>query len=164
MKVLIVIVMTCVSISAVWAGEPPTAEHWQAPSNWSAQTRVRYQHLLRSLRCLVCQDESLASSSAPLAADLRRQIRHKIEKGQTNHQIRQYLVNRYGDFVLYKPPFMPSTWLLWIGPFILLVIGLLVVWIQARRHRVQERTAHEPDPATMELSRRLLSETDKEEH
>lgn len=164
MKILIAIALAGLCLSAAWAGEPPATEHWQVPSKWSAQTRVRYQHLLRSLRCLVCQDESLASSSAPLAADLRRQIRHKIEKGQTDHQIRQYLVNRYGDFVLYKPPFMPSTWLLWIGPFILLMIGLLVVWIQAHRHRSQERSAHEPDIRAMELSRRLLTETEKEEH
>jgi cytochrome c-type biogenesis protein CcmH len=96
---------------------------------------VRYQHLLEGLRCLVCQDENLAASSAPLAADLRRQVRHMIDAGKSDNQIRDYMVARYGDFVLYKPPFMPLTWLLWIGPFAFLAVGLSLVLVLVHRSR-----------------------------
>ena len=76
------------------------------------------------LRCLVCQNESLAGSRAELAQDLRREIRHLIRAGKTDPEILDYLVSRYGDFVRYRPPLKPTTWLLWLGPFVLLGAGL----------------------------------------
>lgn len=76
------------------------------------------------LRCLVCQNESLAGSRADLAQDLRREIRGLIKAGKTDAEIFDFLVVRYGDFVLYRPPFKPSTWLLWVAPFTLLTAGI----------------------------------------
>ena len=79
------------------------------------------------LRCPVCQNESLAVSPAALAQDLRRDIRTQIRQGRTDAEVIDFLVSRYGDFVLYRPPFKPSTWLLWGGPFVFLVLGLVVL-------------------------------------
>ena len=99
----------------------------------SAPVQARWDHLAGELRCLVCQNESLASSSAELAVDLRREVRHLIEQGQTDADIRRFLVSRYGDFVLYKPEVKPVTWLLWFGPFALLLLALVVALRLMRR-------------------------------
>jgi cytochrome c-type biogenesis protein CcmH len=85
--------------------------------------------LAASLRCMVCQNQTLAESNAPLALDMRRQIREQLAQGRDEAQIRDYFEQRYGAFVRYDPPFMPSTWLLWLGPFALLALGL---WSLAR--------------------------------
>lgn len=87
----------------------------------------RYEKLTHELRCLVCQNEDIADSSASLAADLRGQVRSQLIAGRSNTQIRQYMVARYGDFVLFDPPVQPNTWLLWTGPFLLLSLGALIV-------------------------------------
>lgn len=86
---------------------------------------MRFKEITSELRCLVCQNQNLAESNAPLAKDLREQIFHKIIQGEDNQAIRHYLVARYGNFILYRPPFTTLTLLLWIGPFLLL--GLSVV-------------------------------------
>jgi len=87
------------------------------------------------LRCLVCQNESLAGSRAELAEDLRREIRTLIRAGKTDPEILEFLVSRYGDFVRYRPPFKPMTWVLWLGPVVLMVLGLggLFRHLQKRR-------------------------------
>ena len=85
------------------------------------------------LRCLVCQNESIADSHADLAIDLRNQIREQLKNGKTQQEIITYMVDRYGDFVLYRPPVKPITWLLWIGPFVILAIGIAVLLIYLRR-------------------------------
>jgi len=85
------------------------------------------------LRCLVCQNESLAASRAELAQDLRREIRTLIKAGKTDPEILDFLVSRYGDFVRYRPPLKPSTWLLWLGPFALLGIALAAFFMHLRR-------------------------------
>ena len=102
----------------------------------------RYNDLLHELRCLVCQNESLASSNAELALDLRRELRSLIEQGKTDADIRSFFVSRYGDFVLYKPEVKPVTWLLWFAPFVLL-LGALVLAL-----RLMRRTPAEPAPLT----------------
>ena len=84
----------------------------------------REARLSASLRCLVCQNQSLADSTAPLAADLRRLIRAQLAQGRTEDQVKAFLEQRYGAFVRYDPPFVPVTWLLWLGPFALLAAGL----------------------------------------
>ena len=89
--------------------------------------------IAQDLRCLVCQNESLAGSRAALAEDLRREIREQIRAGKTDQEILDYLVSRYGDFVRYKPPLKPTTWLLWLGPFVLLAAGLATLVVQLRR-------------------------------
>lgn len=98
--------------------------------------------LAEKLRCLVCQNESLASSHAELAEDLRREVREQMSKGMTDQQIMDYLVARYGDFVLYQPPVKSYTVLLWFGPFALLLagVGLLLFQLRKRRQTVSEVT------------------------
>ena len=88
---------------------------------------VRFQNLTRQLRCLVCQNQDLADSDAPLAGDLRRQVFDMMRAGKTDAEIKDYLVARYNDFVLYDPPLKPGTWLLWFTPFVLVLIGAFVV-------------------------------------
>ena len=96
-------------------------------------TEQRLINISEEMRCLVCQNESLAGSRSDLANDLREQIRILIKKGKTDEQIRSFMVERYGDFVLYRPPVKPITWLLWIGPFIILLIGIAGLFIFLRR-------------------------------
>lgn len=98
--------------------------------------------LAEELRCMVCQNESLASSHAPLAEDLRREVRELMQKGMSDQEIKDYLVARYGDFVLYKPPVKGSTLVLWLGPFALLLggLGVLVYQLRKRRKMVVEAT------------------------
>ncbi|RVT53907.1 cytochrome c-type biogenesis protein [Rubrivivax albus] len=93
--------------------------------------------IAHDLRCLVCQNETIAASNADLAVDLRQQVREQLIAGRTPDEIRAYMVDRYGDFVLYKPPFKPLTWLLWIGPFVLLAA---MAWVMSRTLR-QRRSA-----------------------
>jgi cytochrome c-type biogenesis protein CcmH len=91
--------------------------------------------LAQNLRCLVCQNESLASSHSGLAEDLRREVREQMTKGMTDQEIIDYLVSRYGDFVLFDPPVKRYTLLLWYGPFALLIIGLIGLVLQLRKRK-----------------------------
>jgi cytochrome c-type biogenesis protein CcmH len=93
--------------------------------------------LEEQLRCLVCQNETIAASQADLAKDLRKEIREQIKAGKSDDQIKQFLVDRYGDFVLYKPPLKATTVLLWAGPFALLVGGVIVLFVYLRRRRTR---------------------------
>ena len=93
--------------------------------------------LTMDLRCLVCQNESIADSRADFSNDIRREIREQIKANKTDQEIVQFLVDRYGDFVLYNPPMKPTTMLLWFGPVILFVIGLVSLIVYLRRRRVQ---------------------------
>jgi cytochrome c-type biogenesis protein CcmH len=102
-----------------------------------AALQARYEMLTHELRCLVCQDETVADSNAELAADFRRQIHDMVAAGKTDDEIKTYMVGRYGDFVLYKPPVQSNTALLWIGPFILLLIACTVVFLVVRRRARQ---------------------------
>ena len=86
----------------------------------------RYYFLIEEIRCLVCQNQSLADSNAPLAQDLRNEIFKMIQANKSNIEIMEFLVERYGDFVLYRPPLKKNTWLLWFGPFLFLIIGFFV--------------------------------------
>jgi cytochrome c-type biogenesis protein CcmH len=107
---------------------------------------ARLKPLAEELRCLVCQNQTLADSNAPLAQDLRNEIREMIARGQSDDQIREYLVQRYGDFVLYRPPLKENTLVLWLGPFALLVAAaaMFVRIVRARRNRT---AAPAPDGA-----------------
>lgn len=103
--------------------------------------QARYQLLIHGFRCLVCQDETVADSDADLAADFRRQIHGMVAAGKTDEEIKGYMVERYGNYVLYKPPVQQSTWLLWAGPFILLCIAFLTVVMVVRRRASQDDDA-----------------------
>jgi len=118
---------------ALWASTPVWAD---------VALDTRLKSLETQLRCLVCQNQTLAESNAPLAEDLRKEVRELAVSGKSDDEIRAYLVARYGDFVLYKPPVKPTTYLLWFGPFLLLACGVVVWWMVVRR-----RTAHAADAA-----------------
>jgi len=96
---------------------------------------ARLMGLAADLRCVVCQNESLAESRAPLALDLREEVRELMRQGKTDPEVVEYLTLRYGDFVLYRPPFKPETYLLWLGPALFLAIGALAWAIATRRRR-----------------------------
>ena len=95
--------------------------------------------IAEELRCLVCQNETIAASQADLAIDLKNQIRIKLTQGQSQKQILEFMVERYGDFVLYRPPLKPTTALLWLGPFVLLSIAVLMLVLNVRRRRRAEQ-------------------------
>jgi len=107
---------------------------------------ARLKSLETQLRCLVCQNQTLAESEAPLAEDLRKEVRELALTGKSDDDIRAYLVARYGDFVLYKPPMKPVTYLLWFGPFVLLATGL-GVWLLTLRRRARMRRSEGDDRA-----------------
>ena len=112
---------------------------WMVASNARANPELtaRIHRLESNFRCLVCQNETIADSTADLAADLRAKIHEQVEHGATDDQIREYMVTRYGDFVLYDPPFKTLTWALWIGPFVLLAFAFVVlVRIVAQRRKM----------------------------
>jgi len=105
---------------------------------------LRFQHLTAQLRCMVCQNETLADSNASLARDMRHEVFRLMQQGKTDAQIKQYLVDRYSDFVLYDPPVQPNTWLLWFGPLLILLAGATVVAVNVRRRsRANARVATE---------------------
>ncbi len=115
--------------------------------------------IAEELRCLVCQNESLAGSRADLANDLRREVRILIKSGKTDAQITDYLVSRYGDFVLYRPPVKPVTWLLWFGPVILL-IGAMWILVSIIRRNQRQKDMPVFDAAQRAKAQALLQETD----
>lgn len=130
------------------AAAPAAAAAAAAPATASGPTdtgiltspaqRERYHRLAEELRCLVCQNQTLADSNAELAADLRHQVEDQILAGRSDDEIKAYLVQRYGDFVLYRPPMKSNTWLLWLGPFALLLVGAFGWWRVQRRSRAAQ--------------------------
>ena len=125
-----------------------TAQAKAAP-NTSADPALeaRMMVIAEELRCLVCQNETIAASHADLAIDLKNQIRLKLNQGQSQKQILDFMVDRYGDFVLYRPPLKTTTALLWLGPFMLLAIAVLMLVLNVRRRRrsVQPAALNEAD-------------------
>lgn len=115
--------------------------------------------IAEELRCLVCQNESLAGSRADLAMDLRREVRTLIKSGKTDAEIKEYLVNRYGDFVLYRPPVKPTTWLLWFGP-LLLLIGAVWLLVNIIRRNQSQKDSPALNAAQRAKAQALLQETD----
>ena len=120
------------------ASPPPPAPGAQAQETASPE---RLKRLSEELRCLVCQNQTLADSNADLAVDLKRQIETLLAQGQSDNQIRDYMVARYGDLVLYRPPLQGNTLLLWIGPFAMLAGGGLLWWLIQRRNRLNRPAA-----------------------
>ena len=125
LKLLFAMAVAFAGLAAAQAIDPlPFKDHAQ---------EVRFQNLTRQLRCLVCQNENLADSNADLARDLRHEVFGLMQQGKSDEQIKQYLVDRYSDFVLYDPPVKPSTWLLWFGPGLFLLLGAAVVLVTVRK-------------------------------
>ncbi len=134
MRTLVFLLLLAMTASPVFAKEAvPMAEN--------PIIEARMLALSEELRCVVCQNESLAGSQAPLAQDLRQEIREMMEAGMSDHQIVEFFVERYGDFVLYNPPLKPVTYLLWFGPAVLLLLGFIAVILTLRKRRASEAAA-----------------------
>ena len=126
----------------------------------NAEQEQRYKNIIDELRCLVCQNQNLADSNAGLAVDLRKQVYKMILAGDDDEAIYDYMVTRYGDFVLYRPPFKATTFLLWVGPFIIFALGLFVL-IRFIRQR-KKVVVTELNSGDKEKLKQLLNE-DKEQ-
>ncbi|AVP97071.1 cytochrome C biogenesis protein [Ahniella affigens] len=111
---------------------------------------LRFQDITRELRCLVCQNQNIADSNADLARDLRLEVFEMMREGKSDDEIKTFMTERYGDFVLYRPPMKPSTWLLWFGPFLVLLAGgfLLIRHIRGRQRARAEATSTAATPST----------------
>ena len=120
----------------------------------SAKMESEYNQLINELRCLVCQNQNLAGSNADLARDLRRETYEMLKEGKSPEQVIEFMVARYGEFVLYRPRFKPSTYLLWLGPFFLL---LLVLFLILRRFRKSD-AAVQVDSRSLEQAQHLLED------
>lgn len=133
MKRVLVTMLSLLLCAAVWAKEA-------APLAEDPAVEKRLIAISEEMRCLVCQNESLAGSRSDLAMDLRRELRTLIKEGKTDQEVREFMVSRYGDFVLYRPPVKPTTWLLWAGPFVLMIAGVaaLVAYLRRRGGAVKD--------------------------
>ncbi len=152
-RLILIVVLFCTLTSGSWAKE----------AELLAEDPVVEQRLIsisEEMRCLVCQNESLAGSRADLALDLRRELRELIKQGKSDEEIRTFMVDRYGDFVLYRPPVRPTTWLLWLGPFILLIGGVIILLRYVRR-RGRTPTMVSLDAADSKRIDALLNGNDK---
>ena len=115
----------------------------------------RVQAISEELRCLVCQNQTIADSHADLAIDLKNQVREMLVQGKSNKEVSDYMVQRYGDFVLYRPPVKSTTWLLWFGPFLLLIGGIILLGLKLK-NRPQPEVLPEAD---MQRAAELLRDT-----
>ncbi len=138
MRWLLVIILLIPSLAAAEEARPLAD---------NPQIEARLKTLAVELRCLVCQNQTLADSNAPLAEDLRREVREMIAKDMSDREIIDFLVQRYGDFVLYRPPWKATTTLLWLGPFLLLIAGAtaLVLALRRRQKKLADVTLSEAE-------------------
>ena len=125
---LAILLMLFAAAHTAWAAEAASAAA-------DPELEKRVNALSEELRCLVCQNQTLADSNADLAVDLKNQVREKLKQGMSEREIIDYMVSRYGDFVLYRPPVKASTLFLWFGPPLLLVVGLTALFMRLRRRR-----------------------------
>lgn len=126
------------------------------------EQQAAYNTLVSELRCLVCQNQTIGDSNADLAADLRRQVYEMLQQGKSKNDILQFMTERYGDFVLYNPPFKAKTGLLWLGPVTFLIIGVLAVVLFVRRKKTLATTNTEGDGEKLAAVRRLLTDKNSE--
>ena len=122
----------------------------------SPEQEMRFEDLLEELRCMVCQNQTLADSNARLARDLRKRTYNMVRSGKSNNEIIEHMVERFGDFVLYRPPLRKTTVLLWFGPVIFLLIAVSTFWLYSHRTR-RKRISH-LSPVEREKAQRLLDE------
>ncbi len=129
-KHFLILILLASLVSATAVAAPPLKFDNQAQE-------LRFNALVAELRCLVCQNQNLADSDAELAQDLRRVILEQMQAGQSDRQIKQFLVERYGEFILYRPPLEQSTLVLWLGPVVLLLLGAIAVGMNIRKRARQ---------------------------
>ncbi len=138
--------------SSFFAAGSAHAAGTAAPSAADPALEARVMHIAEELRCLVCQNETIAASHAELAVDLRTQIREQLQQGRNRQQILDFMAERYGDFVLYRPPLKAQTVLLWAGPFALLLLGAYALFRRARHTAPAEALS----PAELAQAQQLL--------
>jgi cytochrome c-type biogenesis protein CcmH len=153
--------LACLVALAAGAAFSPVAgaTKMDAPPDVAFDGRIK--KLESELRCLVCQNQTLADSNASLAEDLRAEVRELARAGKSDDDIRAYLVARYGDFVLYDPPLKRNTWLLWLGPFALLLGGGALWWTILRRRALVSDAAIGANPIAEARGRELLDNADE---
>ncbi len=122
-----------------------------------------YDDMLEEIRCLVCQNQSLADSSAELAQDLRHEIIEMIDAGNDEQYIKNFLVERYGDFILYRPPLQENTWLLWLGPFLFLATGFVVAILIIKRQSSSQTGAVQLTPEQEQAIRKMNADNKEEQ-
>lgn len=152
-----ILALVCLSaLASVPAVQAQQEELMAPPAAGDPELESRVRALSYQLRCLVCQNESVAESRAPLAVDLRNQVREQLAAGKSEGEVVDFLVSRYGDFVLYKPPFRATTALLWLGPALLLFAALTWFIVRVRRREVTDEAAPQLTPEEEARARALL--------
>ncbi|MGJ0485948.1 MAG: cytochrome c-type biogenesis protein [Methylomicrobium sp.] len=141
----------------LWVGASLAGVEYREFAN--PEQQEAYESLTSELRCLVCQNQTIADSNADLAADLRRQVYEMLQKGQSKDEVLQFMTERYGDFVLYNPPFKTKTLLLWVGPLVFLLIGVVCIVAFVRRKQAQPQQSLSDEQR--QKIRRLLDEGDR---
>lgn len=150
MKILFLVVL----LFSQWAQATIEIYEFQDPAH-----EQRYRALTEELRCLVCQNQNIADSHAELAQDLRRKVYEMINAGQSDDQIVQFMIDRYGDFVLYRPPLNPKTMILWLAPVLTVAAGLFGFWFLLKRRRQNDQ---QPSDADLQRIRDLLKKSDNQ--
>ena len=151
MKLLQVLILSILSFSCMSGVE---YKKFDNPEQEQA-----YKVLVNELRCLVCQNQTIASSNADLAKDLRRQVYEMLQQGKSQQEIVDFMIQRYGDFVMYNPPFKAKTGLLWLGPAVFLLIGLvLLVLLSKRKKTVKNSQPSDDDKASVAKVKSLLND------
>lgn len=140
----------------------PLANAVDAYTFSNPEQQATYQSLVSELRCLVCQNQTIGDSNADLAADLRRQVYEMLQQGKSKDEISRFMTDRYGDFVLYNPPFKVKTGLLWLGPLTFLIIGIVAVLLFIRRKKTVDIANAEGDIEKLAAVRRLLTDKNSE--
>ena len=146
LKLILALALGCAVIPGAFAADA-------RPASDDPALEQRVRSLANELRCLVCQNQTIADSNAELAVDLRNQVREQLKQGKSEAEIMDYMVKRYGDFVLYRPPVKAQTLLLWGGPFVLMAGGLFALLRYLRRRRVADETIA---PAKLDEAARIL--------
>jgi cytochrome c-type biogenesis protein CcmH len=147
-KTGVFILFLVLNLSAIAADDPVEFKN--------PELQKRYYALIEEIRCLVCQNQSLADSHADLAQDLRNEIYSKVLAGEQDDQIVSFLVERYGDFVLYRPPLTKNTWLLWFGPFVFMLIGIIFAIILIKKQSTNKAVPTELDEVQQQRLTELL--------
>ena len=135
---IVTLILTFALSVSVWAQEPLVFEN--------QQQQDRFDKLTKELRCLVCQNQNLADSDAQLAHDLRREVHELLLSGRSDEEIKQFLVDRYGDFVLYRPPVQTNTYLLWLAPLLMLLAGAWILRASIGKRSALLDAAKQEDP------------------
>ncbi len=158
-QLLVLLSSSLMAFAITLATQSPALAVVEVAEFKTPEEETRYKSLIAELRCPKCQNQNLLDSDAPIAADLRRKTRHLIEQGKSDQEVKTYMLERYGDFVLYKPRFTSATAVLWLGPFLLLAVVVFMLLGRIKKKQEDEllRPARADDEATRIKIRNLMS-------